>query len=272
MQTIEVAHRPFHPAGKMDHAPVVAGYDGDVRFVDPDGNTVAVQIMEALDNDRRTELARVLRYAISWSDASKSYASQARLSGIRYPLRTFGFTEPKPLRRRYGCAASSFYEDHPATAALLDDVSGEWWKLLQEHVPAVAERQLEVMAAIHPDWWLGGAPWTSGIINKTSALSYHRDAGNLKNTWSVMLTLRRHMNGGALYLPEWDFAFAVPDGSLIMFEGQTYWHGVTPFHPTRADAWRYTLVWYAKAGIRSCGCRADEAHRAAVRATAARDT
>ena len=82
-----------------------------------------------------------------------------------------------------------------------------------------------------------------------------------------MLSVRRHLNGGHLFLPEYDVALAVPDSSLVMFSGQTIWHGVTPFFPTRHDAYRYTFVWYAKAGMRECGCREDEAHRAAIKAT-----
>jgi hypothetical protein len=83
-----------------------------------------------------------------------------------------------------------------------------------------------------------------------------------------MLAARHGIGGGMLYLADYDAYLAVPHGSISIFDGQSVLHGVTPFTVTSHDAWRYTLVAYAKSGMRSCSPDPkDEVERAAIRAT-----
>lgn len=260
------------PAGRKHHAPMLEGLDGDVTVRDAQsGQPVAIQAM--LDDETiamRRDLRKMIQ-AVRWDDAGEG-GNQTRLNGMRYMSRVFGYTEAKPLRQRYGCSPSVLYRGEPHLARLLDALAQRFWAVFARRWPDVAERHRAIVEAnVHSDWRVGGTPWTSGIINNTAALPYHRDSGNLDGTLSAMLSVRKHVKGGGLHLPEYDVTLAVPNGSLIIFDGNTVWHGVTPFVFQRKDAYRYTLVWYAKAGFREAGAAADEAERAAGLATASAD-
>lgn len=259
----------WKPNDRKHQAPMVDGLDGDVTVRDAQsGQIVAIQAMlDGETSELRRRLRRMIQ-AVRWDDGAVSGTSQARLNGMRYMSRVFGFTEPKPLRKRYGCSASLLYRDHPELAGLLDALAQRFWDVFTERWPeAATQHEHIVRGLVHPDWLVGGVPWTSGIINNTAALPYHRDSGNLDGTLSAMLSLRNRVKGGGLHIPEYDVTLAVPNGSLIIFDGNTVWHGVTPFVFQRKDAYRYTLVWYAKAGFREAGAAADEAARAADEAT-----
>jgi hypothetical protein len=83
-----------------------------------------------------------------------------------------------------------------------------------------------------------------------------------------MIACRHGIDGGMLYLADYDVYLAVPHGSISIFDGQSVLHGVTPFTVTSHDAWRYTLVCYAKSGMKSCAPTPElEAERAALRTT-----
>ena len=73
----------------------------------------------------------------------------------------------------------------------------------QAHNPTGWERhQAEVQARVRPDYQIAGGPFTSGIVNQTASLSYHRDAGNFPGNWSVMMVFAQDIDGGHLVLPE----------------------------------------------------------------------
>lgn len=203
---------------------------------------------------------------VQWS-STKSYGEQ-RLSGFTYANRVFGFTAPVALRKRYGCSAANFTTEEPILNALTCTIGIEMWRMFSELAPAEAAIHAKLTEEIHSDWHYGGAPWTSGIINRSAALPYHRDAGNLKGAWSAMLVLRKGTTGGMLHLPSLGVTLACDHRSVVIFPGQSIWHGVTPIAQTAPDGYRYTLVYYVKAGCRKCGPAADELHRAALERTA----
>jgi hypothetical protein len=187
---------------------------------------------------------------------------------MNYSSRVFGFTAPQPLRRRYAVSVSSFNKDSPETYSLLEQFTGVAWEMFQTHAPEAAQRHLDlVMKDIHSDWLVGGNPFTSGIINNTAALPYHKDSANIKGTWNNMLCLRSNVTGGGLHLPEYGVCFGIPDSSISGFDGQAAWHGVTPFIKTRPDAHRFTIVWYAKQGMVGSGSMEEEYAKAKLKAT-----
>lgn len=227
------------------------------------GRVVAAQLLadDAVKPDLEA-LARHLRLGVEWEPEGP------RASGIAYAQRTFGTSAPSPMRRRYGCAPNSFNLQYPATGILLEKLANKWFEMFVGLDPERAEEHRDLIYKnIHPDWMMDGAPWTSGVINKTAALPYHCDKGNIVGSWSVMLGMRRGVEGGHLHLPEYDVLLGIPDGSVTYFDGQGTWHGVTPFELTRKDAYRFTLVWYAKTLCRDCGPKEHEAERAAKKAT-----
>lgn len=269
MREVVVSRARWRPKDRHHQAPASdASLSGDVLLRDGFGAVVAVQLV--LDQSEFFDgLGAALR-GLEWDDASEGQRnSQARLSGIRYMSRVFGFTEPKPLRRRYGCSAAAITAQVPYVANALAQFTTTAWSAIGDHAPVEAMVHDElVRSRIHPDWRIGGLPFTSGIINNTAALPYHRDSGNIRGTWSAMLVLRRGVDGGALHLPEYDVTFATQDRSLILFDGQAAYHGVTPLRKVRRDGYRFSMVYYAKSAIGQCGCAADEPHRAAMKATA----
>jgi len=265
---IEVVRSAWESDGRMQFATAPTG---DTRLIRAPAILTEAGTPVAAVLDLRTAAPTVAAVraglgTVDWGDG------ESRLAGWNNPNRTFGTSPPSPLRRRYGCSESSFARDEPVTdraLARLATVAAEQfgaWLPDQE-----AHHQELVRGAIHADWFLGGSAWTSGIINRTAVLPYHRDAGNIKGAWSAMVTLRRGVNGGYLHMPEWGVTLATTDLTLTIFDGQNSWHGVTPIELVRPDAYRYTIVYYTKRGCVSCGERSGEAARAQLARTEAED-
>ena len=241
----------------------------DCVLIDENKNILAAQIRmtDELKEARRL-LTRHLRFHMKWTTETKRPTTGQRASGIKYPNRTFGYTAPAPLRGRYGAATSSIFRDQPDVLMLLDSLTSDIWKLFQTHLPEQAKMHEQLFAnEVHKDWWFANSPWTSGIINKTAALPYHKDSGNIQNTWSAMLGLRHNVDGGGLHLPEYNVTLGIPHNSVTFFDGQNTWHGVTPFVFKKAEAYRFTIVWYGKNGFKNCGFKATHIQLAQKKAT-----
>jgi len=185
---------------------------------------------------------------LRWNDATNVGArGGARLTGFNSPHRTFGFSPPQVMRKRYVTTAG--LADQQALANALAALGCAVWPLLAQHLPAAAaDHTAAVEDAVAPRWRLHGGQFTSGIVNRTVALPYHRDAGNLRGCLSAMVAWRHDVAGGALHLPEYDAYLAVPHRSLVAFNGATVLHGVTPL-ARRGLGYRYTAVWYVRAGL-----------------------
>lgn len=238
-----------------------------------DADTQEVVAAQITGHERlASEIAQQLHH-VQWQGDPRVNGGEARLSGIVVAHNTFGFTAPVQLRRRFGCSRSRFDTDNPQIATNLYRFAQQANEAFARFAPGAYRRTVAAVDnLIAPVWRLPGSPWTSGVINNTAALPYHRDSGNVRGSWSVMLGCRNDVSGGLLHLRDYDVYLAIPHGSLTMFDGQSLVHGVTPLEPTSLAAWRYTIVAYAKTTMRHC-CSdpADEAERAAKRATEASD-
>jgi hypothetical protein len=192
--------------------------------------------------------------------------SRARLSGIGDRQAMFGTLAPVPLRQRYGCTRSAVARD--TDVASWRAVAIELHAILGTHLPDVAAGNVYAARNVADIWKFPGTGWTSGVLNLTQLLPYHRDAGNLAESWSAMIGARSKVDGGHLYLPEYDVTLDVGHRSLVAFPGATITHGVTPMSVGRGG-WRVTAVFY---GLRGCVACADtesaEIARIAARATA----
>lgn len=189
----------------------------------------------------------------------------ARPGGLTSESRTFGNAARMPARGFDSCRSCTAAVDHPEEHAVLCNAAGYLWRHLQSaSIPGVNERLTEAADGILPAWRLPGAPWTSGIVNRSSALTWHRDRNNTPGVWQLLVTFRHHMQGGLTVVPELGLAFAAGDGDLIAFPGQQWWHGVTALHPTRSDGYRYSIVYYQVGAMRSCLPPAEEQARAAA--------
>jgi len=204
---------------------------------------------------------------LGWHDASNNGPrGGGRLAGFTAPHRTFGWAPPQVLRQRYATTAAM--ADEPALAAALTALGAAVWPLVAQHLPeAAAAHQVALQRAISRRWVIGDH-WTSGIVNRTVALPYHRDRGNVTGCLSAMVCWRQGVAGGFLHLPDYGVSLAVPDRSLVVFSGATVTHGVTPLDTPEGAGHRYTAVWYVRAGLgRSAPTWAAEVARAQLAAT-----
>lgn len=234
--------------------------DGAVRLLDADtGAVVAVQATPEMP--WASDVARSLR-GIKWAGAKPNQGDEVRLSGFKNAHRTFGHSAPVPLRRRYGCSVCQFNQEYPRLTRQMERFADLATAVFEAAAPAEHAAHRAAIEEIDRAWLFGRSVWTSGIINRTSALPYHRDAGNVAGSWSAMLGLRRGVTGGLLHLAEWGVYLTIPDRSITLFDGQGVLHAVTPFHQEHTGAFRYTAVVYAKAAMKKCLTGQDEITRA----------
>jgi len=247
--------------------------DRDVAIVDADTGEVVVLYVDCAA-DLATDLAAALR-PVEWDrDVYGSVSTTTRLSGIAITHRTFGYAPPSPMRRRWGCSRSQFNVEYPDAMTVLAEFCRVSEHVFRTQATEVYNRTAEsiVKTQIPDAWRIAGTPWTSGIINKTATLPYHRDQANIPKSWSAMLGCRRGVEGGLLHLADYDVYLPINHGSITIFDGQSVVHGVSPITSITPAGWRYTVVTYAKSMMRHC-CPdpKGEVKRAALAATMAED-
>jgi hypothetical protein len=274
VKTIQVERKEWEPDSRNQRlqtlpkdVPIITA---PAKLVDKDGKIIAVAT-KALSEHRSqlSWLGRALLRDVDFTDVGSKNGG-ARMSGIKYPNRTFGTTAPSPMRRRLACVYAQMHQQYPEISRIIHLLADSAWKILQEEAPQESiEASEDVYAGIHGDWLMADTPWSSGIINHTASLAYHKDRGNINNSWSAMYVVRRNLQGGYLHMPEYSVAFACEDKDLIMFNGQDVWHGVTPIEKklTGDTPYRFSIVYYAKSACKVCLSNKEEILRAQKQAT-----
>lgn len=233
--------------------------DEPIRLLDADTREVA-GIVTRLP----AEQLRRLRSSV----LGLEMATVARMSGrMDGGGRTFGWSPKRVVNGRESCRATSAARDFPDQHRVLADLSGWLGNQFRQLMPERAVADEAVLRQVRSDWFMDEhALWTSGVVNKAATLPYHRDGMNF-HTWSAMPTLRYGMRGGHLHLPEYDLVYPCRDGEVTWFCGRDLVHGVTPMSMARDDAYRYSIVYYALAGMKDCASFAEETASAARRRT-----
>jgi hypothetical protein len=194
-----------------------------------------------------------------------NYSTTLRASGTRNASRTFGFTTRSAVLQREACTPTSLAWESPEAQITLNETAQVLGDYLKEQLPEVFENDMKQLEQVLPEWRMTeDALWTSGVINQSSALPYHRDGSNF-DTWSAMPVVRRGMDGGNLHMPEWDITINCRDGWALWFNGHAHVHGVTPMSPRAKDGYRYSIVFYAKRGMKDCHTYAVEVGEARAR-------
>lgn len=264
MKTIRPIYREWQPENKNQPAGPYSGkgtiLEPDTLIEDADGEPIGFTI----DMSNKINLAWLTArmHKIKWNNGKRQ-----RMSGITNVSRTFGFSPPVPLRRRYGATLSTFDLENKQESKVLRHLANVCWDAIEELLPSVAQTHLQKMEGVHKDWWYGGSPFTAGIINNSAALPYHIDRGNIDGTWAALICLRKHMDGGMLHVPELDAYFSLPHMSIAIFNNQKLWHGVTPFEGRNKFSERYSIVYYSKREMLDAAPLEQEAGRAAKRRT-----
>jgi hypothetical protein len=173
-------------------------------------------------------------------------------SGSKNVSRVFGFTTRNVMTQKEACRPTSFSYENPEAQRVMNKTATTLGEYLRQQLPEVFESDMEKADAVLPEWRMTeNSLWTSGVINQSSQLPYHVDGANF-DTWSAMPVLRRGMEGGHLHIPEYDITINCRDGWALWFNGFRYVHGVTPMKPRQDDGYRYTIVFYAKRGMKDC--------------------
>lgn len=183
---------------------------------------------------------------------TKMASTLRQRSGNANVSRVFGFTTRNVMTQKEACRPTSFTYDHPDGQRTMNETAVLLGDYLQEQLPEVFAEDMERLSTILPEWRMtDNSLWTSGNINQSSQLPYHVDGANF-DTWSAMPILRRGMDGGNLHLPEYDVTVDCRDGWAVWFNGFRYVHGVSPMKSRQEDGYRYTVVFYAKRGMKDC--------------------
>lgn len=234
---------------------------GPCRVYDPEGNVVLIALPLGGTGKLREALQRI------------KYSKTSRTQGLVSRSRTFGYAPRIPVRGHEACRAAKLTSEDPAAARLLERAAGGVERIYKRELPEeYAAHRAEVFERVLPDWRIGETVFTSGIINLDTALHYHRDAGNFKGRWSVMLTFKHDVvEGGELVFPQWGLAHGTDDGLLMIFHGQRWWHGVTPMQ-LRRGGFRITTVFYSLEQLWQCLSPAEELARARKKRTERENT
>lgn len=189
-----------------------------------------------------------------------------RGKGLRSASRVFGFVASSPVLQRTSCRSANGADVAPAQHRIICGTAGRLAETLLEMLPNQHALNLEAAQQVRDEWKLPGGLWTSGVVNRSAALPYHRDRNNL-DAWSAMPVIRRAVRGGHLHFPE----LALPDGSpvvaacddgdVLFFNGQKYMHGVTPLKRVMQDGYRYSCVYYPVKKMCNCLSPAEELER-----------
>ena len=193
---------------------------------------------------------------------SIEYNETARTDGLVTRSRTFGFLPRVTLRRDF-CTSSSMSTQHPEEHAIFCDTARMASAAYRMANPRRWERQSKALEAVLPEWRIAGTPFTSGIVNQSNSLRYHKDAGNFADLWSVMVAFSADIEGGLLAVPELDLAFSFARPAMIMFDGASLVHAVTPIARRSSMAYRYSIVFYAMKAM--CNCLAAPEELARIR-------
>lgn len=192
----------------------------------------------------------------------------ARSNHYRSRSRTFGYAPRRPVMGRESCSLTSICGEYPEIARVLEGYADQFAATLAQIDPTIVTRDQETLGEVLSEWRMGEARlWTSGVINDTAQLPYHRDGFNFP-TWSAMPVVRRGTRGGYLHLPEYDLVIPCADSTVTYFEGRRFVHGVTPItRVKRKEGYRISVVYYALRGMRNCREHAEEAAYGRARRT-----
>ena len=183
---------------------------------------------------------------------SIKYNTGRRQRGLVTESRVFGYTPRKAMRGDY-CSTTALASDHSKEHNLICSYGAEITKFYKEHCPDMYNQHNDLaQQKVKPNWIIKDTPFTSGIINKNSALNYHFDAGNFNDVYSNMLAYKKDIEGGYLALPEYNVGLEIANNSVLFFDGQKILHGVTPIKYKSPNAYRYTLVYYTLKQMWKC--------------------
>ena len=198
---------------------------------------------------------------VIWALQTIKYSTSTRTSGLKTTSAIFGYSPRVTIRRDF-CTSTSMATKQRQQHEIICDFGKKLAEIYQEFIPNMYKVHEEATRAkVKDEWIIEGTPFTSGIVNKNNPLKYHFDSGNFKGVYSNMVVFKKSIEGGYLSCPEYDLAFELKNNSILMFDGQSILHGVTPIRRLRPDAYRYSIVYYSLQGMWKCETVGEELAR-----------
>lgn len=200
----------------------------------------------------------------------------AKLSGLRSALQKIKFTEgprtqgmisrsrifgysPRLQVKNLACRLTSLGVQQPEPHAEICRAGKIAYDQYLSVNPSLAQRHMEITdEKVLQLWKIHETPFTSGIANHNNPLLYHYDTGNYKGVWSAMFVLKSSVTGGHLSIPELDSRLECSDCTLVLFDGQSLLHGVTPIKKESPKGYRYSVVYYSLQNMWHCETITDE--------------
>lgn len=181
------------------------------------------------------------------------YTVGKRARGLVSTSRIFGFRPRMELRGDY-CTSTSLAYDNPDIHQRVCNLALEIEKYYEKYNPkGYKDHSEQTDSKIKKSWRINGkSVFTSGIINKNNPLKYHLDAGNFNKVFSLMIVFKEGIEGGYLSCPEYGIGFELKNNSILMFDGQSIMHGVTPITYTTPKSHRFSIVYYSLKKIWKC--------------------
>lgn len=220
----------------------------ETRWDDASGKPIA--IYTKVDPEQLAPMRRAL--------TTVKYVEGTRTGGMVARSRIFGYA-PRVAVRNLACRLTSMGVEQPDPHGEICNAGRIAWEVYKTYNPDLARRHDKLSAEnVLDQWKIHSTPFTSGIANHNNPLVYHFDSGNFKNVWSAMFVLRNGTSGGHLSIPELGVSLECADCSLVLFDGQSLLHGVTPITKLRTDAYRYSVVYYSLQNMWNCNIITDE--------------
>lgn len=195
-----------------------------------------------LDTDRMIEALSKVKFSIN--RRTNGLVTQSEIIGYR--PRMVGLAGKKT------CSKTAFGNKYKSIEDDLFAVARSAEKLYGEFAPGRYQNHAGLAENVRGEYLMPETHFTSGIINKNNPLKYHMDTGNFKDVFSIMLGLKKDVKGGYLHIPELRVNLKISNGSLSMFDGQRFVHGVTPMQGTTEKSYRFTIVFYSLVQMWNC--------------------
>lgn len=248
LKKVATDRKPLDPTGN-DFSELISG---STLALDQEGNPAIVYLEEPAEAGIMSRLSEALRRV--------DFQTSGRTGGLPSISRVFGY-QPRITIRRDFCNAASLNSESPETYKRITEAGAVAAEAYRRFNPALYTKHEQLAKDVLPEYVMPRMPFTSGIINKNNQLRYHFDAGNFKGMWSAMFVFKHQTAGGYLSCPEYGIAFELKNYSLLLFEGQSILHGVTPIELLGPDSFRISIVYYSLAGMWKCLSPAGELDR-----------
>jgi hypothetical protein len=180
------------------------------------------------------------------------YTKSARSNGVPTQSAIFGSLPRVPNRNNY-CRVTADTKKQKKIANSIMGFSKIIDSIYKDLLPAQHEMNLQIVRSnVESEYIIKDTPFTTINFNVNHAIKYHKDTGNFKGVFSNVLIIKEDVIGGHLICPEYNIGFEQGDGALILFDGQSIIHGVTPIKIMAEGGFRSSCVFYSLSTMKNC--------------------